>query len=93
MNTRRLRARLDRLEMVGTYTKEELDSFCTRIYELWIYKNNGGLTKKQQAEFARLQVICKGLDPFRCPDVPEGGYNDENKHLSPMYDPIKPWES
>ena len=94
MNTRRLRARLDRLEMVKTYTKEELDSISSRIFVLWVHNNEGCLTEKQQAELARLQAICKaqGRDPFRCADVPEGGYNDKNRHLSPLYENSRPWE-
>jgi hypothetical protein len=95
MNTRRLHARLERLETqtVVTYTKEELQVFCNRLYALTITKNTPhGLDKKEQAEFARLQVICKGLNIYRPLDYPEGGYNDENMHLHPMYESIKAWD-
>jgi hypothetical protein len=94
MNTRRLRARLERLEAqtAVTYTREELEDFRGRLYALTIMNNTPhGLDKKEQAEFARLQVICKGLNIYRSLDEPEGGYNDENMHLHPMYESIKAW--
>ena len=70
MNTRRLRARLDRLEAVVTYTPEELERFCNRLYELTIRKRTPpyGLDNKQEAEFARLQVICRGMDIYKTPE-------------------------
>jgi hypothetical protein len=68
MNTRRLRARLDRLEVVTTYTPEELESFREQLYVLCIHKNNGGLTKNQEAEYARLEIICRGMDIFKAPE-------------------------
>jgi len=70
MNIRRLRARLERLEAVVTYTPEELERFCNRLYELTIRKRTPpyGLTKKQEDEYARLEIICRGMDIYKVPE-------------------------
>jgi hypothetical protein len=87
MNIRQLRARLDRLEMVVTYTKEELQSFCTQLYALSVTKNTEhGLNKKEQAEFARLEVICRGLNIYRQLDHRLGGYIEGTTYVNPYYE-------